>query len=260
MTELEQQLRRHLRERAEAGNDPAELRDAVRHRLEAIDDGRRTTRPQHFWLVAATVVGLIAGFGVALTWLASPSDSDGDITQELGPISVPAPVEMAGTSLESESFRTPFTMTVPDDLGYDVRIESESREVVELSLGSGGDDGETATLRFVSSPSLLTVESVVEDLTASLVHTRLLGVEDGAIGGYRSRIVRMESDLGMTLAGFKLGPGTYLSASGVDRRYDAHVAMTAGGVLVVWVDAPIDEIDEAVAAADVIVSTLRWHS
>jgi hypothetical protein len=93
-----------------------------------------------------------------------------------------------------------------------------------------------------------------------LVHTRLLGVEDGAIGGYRSRIVRMESDLGMTLAGFKLGPGTFLSASGVDRRYDAHVIMTTGGVLVVWIDAPIDEIDEVVAAADVIVSTLRWHS
>ena len=260
MTELEQQLRRHLRERAEAGDDPTELRDAVRHRLEAIDAGHRTTRPRPLLLVAATVVVLIAALGAGLVWLASPSDSDADIAQELRPISNPVPVEVAGTPLKSESFRTPFTVTVPDDLGYDVRIESESPEVVELSLGSGGDDGGTATLRMVSAPSLLTVESVVEDLTASLVHTRLLGVEDDAIGGYRSRIVRMESDLGMTLAGFKLGPGTYLSASGVDRRYDAHVAMTTGGVVVVWVDAPIDEIDEAAAAADMIVSTLRWQS
>jgi len=258
MTELEQQLRRHLRERAEAGDDPTELRDAVRHRLETIDDGRRTTRPQHFWLVAATVVGLIAGLGAALMWLASPSDSDGDIAQELGPISVPVPVEMTGTSLESESFRTPFAVTVPDDLGYDVRIESESPEAVELSLGSGDDRNSSATLRFVTSSSLLTAESVVEDLTASIVHTRLLGVDDSSIGGYPSRLVRMESDVGMTLAGFKLGPGTFLSASGVDRRYDAHVTLTTGGVLVVWVDAPIDEIDEAAAAADVIVSTLRW--
>ena len=70
----------------------------------------------------------------------------------------------------------------------------------------------------------------------------------------------MESDLAMTLAGFKLGPGTFLSASGVDRRYDANVVMTTGGVLVVWVDAPIDEFDEAAAAAEVIVSTLRWRS
>jgi hypothetical protein len=260
MTELEQQLRRRLQERAEAGPDPTELREAVRDRLEAIDGGRRTTRPRHFLLVAATMVGLIAALGAALAWLASPSDSDGDIAQELGPIAIPVPVAVAGTPLESESFRTPFTVTVPDDVGFDVRIASDSAQAVELSLGSGGVDGETATLRFVSAPSLLTVESVVEDLTASLVHTRLLGVEDGAIGGYRSRIVRMESDLGMTLAGFKLGPGTFLSASGVDRRYDAHVVMTTGGVLVVWIDAPIDEIDEAAAAADVIVSTLRWHS
>lgn len=259
MTDLEQQLRRHLRERAEAGPDPAELREAVRHRLEAFDD-RRTNQSRHVLLVAATVVGLIAAFGAGLAWLASPSDSDDDIAQDVGPILVPVPVEVAGTPLESESFRTPFTVTVPDDLGFDVRVTSETPEVVELSLGTGGDGVESATLRFVSSPSLLTVDSVVEDLTAGLVHTRLLGVEDGAIGGYRSRIVRMESDLGMTLAGFKFGPGTFLSASGVDRRYDAHVIMTTGGVLVVWVDAPTDEIDEVVAAADVIVSTLRWHS
>jgi hypothetical protein len=260
MTELEQQLRRRLQERAEAGPDPTELREAVRDRLEAIDGGRRTTRPQHFLLVAATVVGLIVALGASLVWLASPSDSDDDIAQELRPIAMPVPVEVAGTPLESKSFRTPFTVTVPDDVGFDVRLASDSPQAVELSLGSGGDAGETATLRFVTAPSLLTVESVVEDLTAGLVQTRLLGVEDGAIGGYRSRIVRMESDLGMTLAGFKLGPGTFLSASGVDRRYDAHVVMTAGGVLVVWIDAPIDEIDEAAAAADAIVSTLRWHS
>jgi len=36
--------------------------------------------------------------------------------------------------------------------------------------------------------------------------------------------------------------------------------VTTGGVVVVWVDAPIDEIDEAAAAADMIVSTLRWQS
>ncbi|MGB7877397.1 MAG: hypothetical protein WBL31_01455, partial [Ilumatobacteraceae bacterium] len=69
-----------------------------------------------------------------------------------------------------------------------------------------------------------------------------------------------QSELGMTLAGFKLGPGTFLSASGVDRRYDAHVVMTPGGVLVVWVDAPVEEFDEAADAAGAIVSTLRWRS
>ena len=186
MTDLEQQLRRHLRERAEAGPDPTEFREAVRHRLEAIDGDRRTGQSRHV-LLAATVVGLIAALGVGLAWLAPPSDSDDDIAQNLGPILVPVPVEVAGTSLESESFRTPFTFTVPDDLGFDVSVISETPEVVELSLGTGGDGGESATLRFVSSPSLLTVDSVVEGLTAGLVHTRLLGVEDGAIGGYRSQ-------------------------------------------------------------------------
>ena len=260
MIELEQQLRRRLQERAEAGADPTELRDAVRRRLEMIDDGRQPGRPQHSWLVAAAVVGLIAALGAGLVWLMPPSDSDGDIAQESRPIPVPAPVNVAGTPLESESFRMPFSLIVPDDVGLDVRPAADSPQAVELSLGSGDDTGESAMLRFVSSPSLLTVESVVEDLTSSLVHTRLLGVDDGTIGGYRSRVVRMQSDLGMSLAGFKLGPGTFLSASGVDRRYDAHVVMTPGGVLVVWVDAPIDEFDEAAAAADAIVSTLRWDS
>ncbi len=260
MTELEQQLRRRLQERAEAGSDPAELREAVRQRLETIDDRRQPGRPRHSWLVAASVVGMIAALGAGLAWLMSPSDSDGDITQELGAIEVPTPVDVAGTPLESESFRMPFSLIVPDDVEFDVRLATESPQAVELALGSGDDGGESAMLRFVSSPSLLTVESVVEDLTAGLVHTRLLGVEDGAIGGYRSRVVRMQSDLGMSLAGFKLGPGTFLSASGVDRRYDAHVVTTPGGVLVVWVDAPIDEFDEVAAVADAIVSTLRWDS
>ena len=146
----------------------------------------------------------------------------------------------------------------PDDARLDVRIAADSLKAFELSLGS--DAGESATLRFVSSASLLTVESVVEDLTDSLVHTRLVGVEDDTIGGYRSRSVRMESELAMTLVGFKLGPGTFLTASGVDRRYDAHVVMTAGGVLVVWIDAPADEFDKAAAVADVIVSTLHFRS
>ncbi|MGA7756621.1 MAG: hypothetical protein WCA57_02135 [Ilumatobacteraceae bacterium] len=260
MTELEQQLRRHLQERAEAGPDPTELREAVRQRLETIDDGRRPARPQHSWLVAAAVVGLIAALGAGLLWLMPASDSDGDIAQELGAIEVPTPVDVAGRPLESESFRMPFTLIVPDDVGLDVRLATDSPQAIELSLGSGDDAGEPATLRLVSSPSLLTVESVVEDLTAGLVQTRLLGVEDGAIGGYRSRVVRMQSELGMTLAGFKLGPGTFLSASGVDRRYDAHVVMTPGGVLVVWVDAPVEEFDEAADAAGAIVSTLRWRS
>ena len=260
MTDVEQQLRRRLQERADAGPDPAELREAVRKRLEAIDDGRQPGRAQHSWLVAASVVGLIAVLGAALAWLMSPPDSDGDIAEELGTIEVPTPVEVAGTPLESDVFRMPFSLIVPDDVGFDVRLATDSPQAVELSLGSGGGAGESAMLRFVSSPSLLTVESVVEDLTAGLVHTRVLGVENGAIGGYRSRVVRMQSDLGMSLAGFKLGPGTFLSASGVDRRYDAHVVMTPGGVLVVWVDAPIDEFDEAAAAADAIVSTLRWDS
>lgn len=259
MTELEQQLRRNLRERAEAGPDTSELREAVRQRLEAIDADRRAARPQRFWLVAASLVGLIAALGIGLVSLTPPKESDADIPRELGSIAAPVPVDVAGTPLEPESFRLPFTVVVPDDLGLPVRLVTDSLEAVELSLGSGGDAGESATLRFMTSPSLVTVDSVVEDLTGSLVHTRLLGVEDDAIGGYRSRSVRMQSDLAMSLAGFKLGPGTFLSASGVDRRYDAHVVAAVDAVLVIWVDAPIDDFDEASAAAEVIVSTLRWR-
>lgn len=266
MTELEQQLRRHLQERADSGADPTELREAVRQRLETSERDQRATRPQRSLLVAASVVGLLAGLGVGLTWLSLSSDSGGDMALERGsivmpvptPVEMPVPVEAIGTSLESESFRTPFTLTVPDDVPFDVRITADSPEAFELAFGPGLATGEPATLRLVSSPTLVTVESVVEDLTASLVHTRLIGIEDGTIGGYRSRKVRMESDIGMTLAGFRLGPGTHLSASGVDRRYDAHIVLTAGGVLVVWIDAPTDEIAEASAAADAIVSTLRW--
>ena len=263
MIELEQQVRQHLRERAEAGPDPTELRAAVQLRLGTITDARPATRPQRLWLVPAVVVGLIAALAVGLAWVASPVGSDRDIALETDSIADRVPLDVAGAPVESGSFALPLTLTVPDGIGYDVRVASDSLRAFELSLDSErdtGEPGESATLRILTSPSLLTVGSVLEDLEAGLVHTRLLGIEDDAIGGYQSRVARMESDLGMTLAGFKLGPGMFLSASGVDRRYDAHVITTTGGVVVVWIDAPFEEFDQAATAAGEIMSTLRWRS
>jgi len=50
----------------------------------------------------------------------------------------------------------------------------------------------------------------------------------------------MESDRGTTVVGFKLGPGVFVTASGVDRRYEVHVLQTSNGPLVFCVDATRD--------------------
>ena len=259
----EPQLRRHLQARANAGEDIATLRNRARQQLDAIEGGphRQATPTRTRGLaVAASVVMLVGALGVGLSWSQSRSDQTGNVaTPETLPPSTPLLAAPAGEAIDTSALRIPLSLFVPDAVENEVVTIASNPQLIELSLDgpTTADPPLRPTLRIIVTPAGSTTESIADDVTLGLADTELVEIADDQLGERSTRVIRLESDLGSTVVGFKIGSAAFITASGVDRQYEAHVIDAGQDVIVVWIDATRDRFDEARRDADLIVSTLQ---
>ena len=154
--------------------------------------------------------------------------------------------------------RIPVYFDVPP--GEDrIVVIAETPDVLEVSLAGATDMSppDVPIVRILAPSSGVGVAEIEAGLAGPHVDSLLTGVGNDELGGRATRVVRLESDAGTTAVGFEIGPDIYVGASGVDRKYEAHIVETVRGLLVVWIDASTDDFAAARADAAMIVESLR---
>ena len=267
----EHELRRHLRARAASYGPTDRLRADVRQRLEALEtttngpliaDGVSSRRPSSaLLLVAATVGCVVVAIGglLLLTQSGAPDRLTTDITSSATMLE-----ETGTTTAGPSSDRTSFISTrttpqvrfdLPDDPA--ATLVSESNDAITFRIDTPvSGDGRLVVL-VPPADEVTSVEESIGWLESSLSQTSLVAIEDLVVGDQATTRVQLTSDAGMTLTGFRFGPQTFISASGVDRRYEAWVTAHDGGVLVVWVDTSDDDAAVASTVAEIVLAGLE---
>jgi hypothetical protein len=262
-------LRDYFRRRADERPIDPDFRELVRARL-AEAHMHEPPSPRRRWdrlLVAASVVALFGALGAALVWSGRQDDSStlGQSTTVVERVLDPIPIDSGGATpvgtdrrIESTVLRTPLYFDVPPDEDRIVVIAA-TPDVLEVSLAGATDASPPGVpiVRILAPPSGTTVAEIEAGLARPHFDTVVTGVGNDELGARATRVVRMESDAGTTAVGFEIGPDVFVAASGVDRRYEAHILETVRGPLVIWIDAPAAAFDTARVDAASIVASLH---
>ena len=264
----EHELRRHLRARAASYGPADRLRADIRQRLETLEtttngpliaEGVSSRRPSSALLVAATVGCVVLAIGglLLLTQNGAPDRLTTDITSS-ATILEETGTTTAGPSSDLMSFvGTRTTPQVRFDLPDDpaVTLVSESNDAIAFRIDTPVSGDGRLVVVVPPADEVTSVEESIGWLESSLSQTSLVAIEDLVVSGEATTRVQLTSDAGMTLTGFRFGPQTFISASGVDRRYEAWVtARDDGGVLVVWVDTSDDDAAVAPTVAEIVLA------
>ncbi len=266
----DEQLRRDLHELARSFGDADTLKSDVRRRLETLDaapdlylpderhaGSRGRSRQLVLAAAAACVMVLLGGLVLAArqqepTPIAADTSlpSSSVVDSSIGAIgTAPGPLRFQSASVDP-----PVAFDLP--IEPIVSLESESGQTIEFGIRTALG----ARLLVVLPPAdeVGSVDESVEWLTSSLSQTTVDSIEpiDGV--GVDATRVRLEPQAGMERVGFRFGPRTFISASGLDRRYEASIAERAdGGIVVVWVDASDTELELASEVADIVLGSIE---
>lgn len=267
----EHELRRHLQMRAASYGSAERLRTDVRRRLEALEtttggpliaEGPRSHRPTRALLVMATAGCVTLAIG-GLVLLARGGEPDGLTTGLTSSVGTPAGSDTGTTRPSTDRSSFVSTRTSPQvlfDLPADpaATLVSESSEAIRFRIDTPASGDGRLVVLLPPADEVTSVEDAIGWLESSLSQTSLDAIEEIAVGDTDATRVQLTSEAGMTLSGFRFGPQTFISASGVDRRYEAWVtARSDGGVLIVWLDMSMDDATSIAAVAETVLARLE---
>ena len=137
-------------------------------------------------------------------------------------------------------------------------LESELTDQVMFRIPTDRYQGLLApTLRFAAPGSDLSATALAEMIVTRALDTDLVASETSLVANYSSQFLSLKSRHGTSRIAFDLGPTVNIIASGVQREFRVHLVDTENGVLVVWWDAPEEEIDRHTAAVGDLLETLQ---
>jgi len=260
-TPLEDDLRQRLHDHA--ADVPAT--DAMRMRvLTALEDdswsprrvGRvkrlhrsRDTRP--FFLLAGVAASVAIGF-LAFVGISQRTETVDVIAADP---TIPATTESA-VRLDLERVQEAMVERSMEESAGDWALLSETERVLSTSFVSATGDSSGPILRVVTPPPGTTPADVVASLSSTLFDTVLVDDSSGSIGGLESRVVRLETQAGATRLGFRIAVGTYVETAGTDRVFIVHITTGQPELVVFWVEASADRIDDFEPVADRLVESL----
>lgn len=257
-------VRQRLNALARSYGDADDLRARVRRHIETLESSPTTQlapwrpppkRRTQVLLVAATVAAGV----VALGGLVLLGNGNGTVSIEQSTTSTAV---VATGSLPATDRRVVVTATQPSvrfELPADTSLElvSESSTMSEFRLGGADPTSARLVVIVPSVDDVASVEESLEWLESSLSQTSIDSVDSIDVGEQPGVTIGMSPDAGLVLNGFRFGSRTFISASGIDRTYEATIVeREGGGIVVIWIDAPEESFDEAAAAADVALDRL----
>ena len=264
-------LSHELRERLEVASQDVPDRAAIEARVTALldrpnygDSAPRGIEHKRRWrLPAVAAAVIIAVLGATLAARLTPGRGE-TITVDVGPagtVSTPPPLrqptEPAGRSWESSEFDIDVRLVVPTVEGAEWSIESDTDSIVRFTLRSEQIVGEAPSAQ-ISLVRASRAILVLDEIVASLFDTEVVDRRDGEIGGVHGATLELRSSRGTEKVGFRIGPGNYMTTSGIDRHHEVVAVEVPDGVLVIWIDGDQSSFDSFRDEADLLLGSLTW--
>jgi len=134
---------------------------------------------------------------------------------------------------------------------------AETPSELTLQFATPPPNGDsTRILRIVTPPPGTTPDEVVSSLSSVLFDTVLTNDSAGEIGGFETRVARLETQGGTTRLAFKVASGTYLETDGAGKVFLAHITIGEPDTLVFWIEAAPEDIDDFEAVAGRLLASL----